>query len=475
MSYCLNTNCPNPQNPKGNKSCQTCGSKLLLAERYRAVRLIGQGGFGRTLLAEDEYKPSKPRCVIKQFYPQGQNNAPKGAELFHCEAMRLEQLGKHPQIPELLAHFEQDNSYYIVQEFIEGQSLAVELAETRAFRESQIKSLLLDLLPVLQFIHTGQVIHRDIKPENIIRRCSNGSLVLVDFGAAKFASATALAKTGTTIGSAGYAAPEQSFGKAVFASALYSLGVTCIHLLTRIEPFDLYDASESGFVWRNYLVNNPVSGELGRILDKMIQVPVKQRYQSAAQVLQDLNSFVIEPSQSSRVTQANPSSQPRRQNPLTAAAQPRETAKTTIVQPQFNWRVVSVVLLVGLVGYGYGLWQSHHTQPKIAPQFSSQLTVEPAIGVNISGRWQGNDGGIYYLRQLGNEVWWYGEYSATNPNWSNVFKGKLQGNQLVGQWADVPKGSILQSGEMVIEVTSNNTLRAISKTGGFGGSEWTRP
>lgn len=474
MSYCLNTNCPNPQSSKGNKSCQTCGTKLLLAERYRAVRIISQGGFGRTLLAEDEYKPSKPRCVIKQFYPQGQNNAPKSAELFHLEAMRLEQLGKHPQIPELLAHFEQENCYYIVQEFIEGQNLAVELAETRAFRESQIKSLLLDLLLVLQFIHTGQVIHRDIKPENIIRRRSDGSLVLVDFGAAKFASATALAKTGTTIGSAGYAAPEQNFGKAVFASDLYSLGVTCIHLLTRMEPFDLYDANECAFVWRNCLVNNPVSGQLGRILDKMIQVPIKQRYQSADQVLQDLNSFVIERSQSSRVAQPNHSSQPRPQNPLNTVAQPRESSQTTIAQPQPNWLVAGVVLLVGLVGYGYGFWQSHHTQPFAAPQFSSQLTVEPAIGVNLSGRWQGNDGGIYYLRQQGNVVWWYGEYSTINPNWSNVFKGRLQGNQLVGQWADVPKGSILQSGDMVIELTSNNTLRAISKTGGFGGSEWRR-
>ncbi len=299
MSYCLNPNCSRPANPNGTKFCQSCGTKLLLGQRYRAIKLIGAGGFGRTFVAEDEHKPSKPQCVIKQFYPQGQNNAGKAAELFQQEAVRLEQLGKHPQIPELFAHFEQDNRQYIVQEFIDGQNLAEELAQTGAFAEKQIRSLLGDLLPVLQFIHEGQVIHRDIKPENIIRRRTppqsprtqggaRGGLVLVDFGAAKYAAGTALGKTGTTIGSAGYSAPEQTFGQAVFASDIYTLGVTCIHLLTNVEPFELYNAMESAFVWRHHLGKNPVSEQLGCILDKMTQIIVKQRYQSASEVMQDL-------------------------------------------------------------------------------------------------------------------------------------------------------------------------------------------
>lgn len=288
MSYCLNPDCQKPQNSDGTNFCQKCGTKLLLAQRYRAIKPLAQGGFGRTLLAEDEYKPSKPQCVIKQFYPQGQNNSGKAAELFQQEAVRLDELGKHPQIPELFAHFEQDNRQYIVQEFIDGQNLAEELAQTGVFREKQICNLLGDLLPLLQFIHEGQVIHRDIKPENIIRRRSDGRLVLVDFGAAKYATGTALGKTGTYIGAAGYTAPEQLFGKALFASDIYSLGVTCIHLLTDIESPELYDAIENAFVWRNYLPNNPVSDKLGRILDKMTHSMVKQRYQSASEVMQDL-------------------------------------------------------------------------------------------------------------------------------------------------------------------------------------------
>ena len=236
MSQCLNPNCLN-QNPPNTNFCQKCGSKLLLAERYRAVKIIGKGGFGRTFKAVDEFKPSQPFCVIKQFFPEGQGtqNLEKAAELFAQEAVRLESLGKHPQIPELLAFFTQDNRQYLIQELIEGKNLQQELETVGQFNETQIWELLNDLLPVLEFIHSQQVIHRDIKPENIIRQLNSsqkkGELVLVDFGAAKYTTPNTLAVTGTVIGSAGYAAPEQAMGKAIFASDIYSLGVTCIHLL----------------------------------------------------------------------------------------------------------------------------------------------------------------------------------------------------------------------------------------------------
>jgi WD40 repeat protein len=291
MSYCLNPNCQSADsNPISTKFCQSCGTKLLLLSRYRALQLIGQGGFGRTFLAVDEGEPSKPRCVIKQFFAQAQgtNNARKAAELFEQEAIRLETLGKHPQIPQLLAHFEQDNQQYLVQEFIDGPNLAQVLKAEGVFSERQIRDLLKSLLPVVEFIHTHNVIHRDIKPENIIRR-SDGQWVLVDFGAAKVATGTALARTGTAIGSAGYAAPEQTGGKATFSSDLYSLGVTCIHLLTQTEPFDLYSFSEATWIWREYLAR-PVSKRLGQVLDKMLAIATSRRYASAGEVLNALTS-----------------------------------------------------------------------------------------------------------------------------------------------------------------------------------------
>ncbi len=290
MSYCLNPHCPKPENPDHVNFCVTCGAKLLLKERYRAIKPIGQGGFGKTFLAVDEDKPSKPRCVIKQFYPQSQgtNTLAKAVELFNQEAVQLDELGKHPQIPELLAYFTQEARQYLVQEFIDGQNLAQELAHRGAFSEIQIWQLLNDLLSVLQFCHTRHVIHRDIKPENIILRQSDRKLVLVDFGAAKSATGTALNKTGTSIGSPEYVAPEQMRGRAVFASDIYSLGATCINLLTKRSPFDSYDTNNDTWVWQKYL-KTPVSNHLSHILNKMLEsIPVR-RYQTVDEVLKDLN------------------------------------------------------------------------------------------------------------------------------------------------------------------------------------------
>ncbi|MEY3222029.1 MAG: hypothetical protein RLZZ203_885 [Cyanobacteriota bacterium] len=286
MSFC--TNCLYPQNPDNARFCLKCGKPLLLKERYRPLYPLGQGGFGRTLLGVDEHIPSRPQCVIKQFCFPEANPATfhKATELFRQEAVRLDEL-RHPQIPQLLAHFEQENRLYLVEELISGQTLAQELAQQGVFTEAQIQKLLQDLLPVLVFIHDHHVIHRDIKPENMMRKSPGGDLVLIDFGIAKYISATEMMKTGTTIGSPEYMSPEQMRGKVVPASDIYSLGVSCIQLLTGISPFDLFDDTSDRWMWRDYLLpTNQVTSYLSDILDKMIQNALGQRYKSAKQVLE---------------------------------------------------------------------------------------------------------------------------------------------------------------------------------------------
>lgn len=320
MICCLNPNCENTQNPDGTKYCLSCGTLLasLLRNRYRVIEPLGRGGFARTYLAEDIDKLNE-KCVVKQlvlsqFYGSHSSGAhQKAIELFEQEAKRLQELGEHLQIPNLYAYFKEGEYLYLVQQFIEGQNLLQELKQYGVFNESKIRYFLNDLLSVLVAIHQQHIIHRDIKPENIIRRQNDQKLVLIDFGVSKQkveASNTAL---GTIIGSLGYAPIEQmQLGKVFPASDMYSLGITCFHLLTNIPPSTFWLKQGYGWTsgWREHLIQ-PISQELQLILDKLLQENHEQRYQSAQAVLRDLANLpplrqtipptVISPSHGSEV------------------------------------------------------------------------------------------------------------------------------------------------------------------------------
>ena len=273
---------------------------------------------GRTFQAKDLGRLGQS-CVIKQFLPQFQNPdlMKKAIALFESEAAQLKALGSHPQIPELIAYFEEDGCLYLVQELIEGKNLYIELQSNGIFSEADIYELLVNILPVLQFIHDRQVIHRDIKPDNIIRiirrtltspeldqkeRISNyqspitnspeSKFALVDFGAAKAITTDTANRTGTLIGSAEYIAPEQARGKAIPQSDLYSLGVTCIYLLTGISPFDLYDDESDRWIWQEKLQTS-ISNHLAGILKRLLERAISNRYSSATEVLRDLQSETI--------------------------------------------------------------------------------------------------------------------------------------------------------------------------------------
>jgi serine/threonine protein kinase len=235
--------------------------------------------------------------VVKQVFPEArilqetsQTKHSSFGELhrrFHLEAKQLAALGRHPQIPELLAVVDNDQGQFLIQEYIAGPNLD-QLAQRQCFDEESVRRVLEDILPVLEFVHERQVIHRDVKPANILAPKKPAPLVLVDFGASKYIYEQALLeKTGTVIGSAGYVAPEQALGKAVFASDIFSLGVTCLHLLTGQHPFDLYSVSDDAWVWKTF-VQTPVSKRFARVLDRMVKRRLKERYQTASEVLVDL-------------------------------------------------------------------------------------------------------------------------------------------------------------------------------------------
>lgn len=288
MIYCLNPTCPHPQNPEHNAHCQYCGVPIALRNRFKASKLLGQGGFGKTYLAQDLDNRNKP-CVIKRLTYKGPDaqSTEKARQLFEQEAERLDQL-VHPQIPRLLAYFQEASYLYLVQEVIEGETLQEELQKDGPFNEDKIKAVLEGLLPVLQFVHSHSVIHRDLKPDNIMRR-RNGELVLIDFGVAKFLEQSGFSQTATTIGTPGYAAPEQISGRVTPASDLFGLGATCFQLMTR--GFDTGSVSTVGYNWtKNWAkyVSYPVSAELNGILSKLIATDERKRYPTATAVLRDL-------------------------------------------------------------------------------------------------------------------------------------------------------------------------------------------
>ncbi|MDZ7968696.1 MAG: serine/threonine-protein kinase [Nostoc sp. DedSLP03] len=265
---------------------------MLLQERYRLIKQIGKGGFSKTFLAVDEGEFPPIPCVIQELSQEYETSI-----TFEQKAQKLEELGKHRQIPALLTYFQQDGHFYLVQEFIAGINLAQVVEEEGAFNETQVWQLLEDVLPVLQFISDRHIIHRDIKPQNIIRRCpitNKADFVIVDFSTAKIVTEIDRLTSETSIGSPEYAAPEQTKGKAVFASDLYSLGVTCIYLLTQISPFDLFDIANDCWVWQQYLTTkvgdvwrqDSKSLRLAQILDKLLQNAVNHRFQSADAVMQ---------------------------------------------------------------------------------------------------------------------------------------------------------------------------------------------
>ncbi len=287
--YCFSPGCLKPQNPDGTLFCTECGSSLVLAGMYRAIGLLGQGGSSRTFLAVNQTETPPMVCIVQQLW---------GAkcQAFQQEFKPLDELRDHPQLPRVLKQFEQDNLFYLVQEYIRGDNLATILAQKGKFTVNQIWQVLESLLPVIDWMHTFGLIHCDLKPENIISRDSSkeilADLVLVDFGSAQFPPEAIIADK--ISGSPSYAAPEQLLGKPVLASDLYSLGMTCIHLLTGIHPFNLLNVNDQGLAWRNYWSSDqetPDNQQLAAFLDRLIASDLNQRITSTPEALQEIGKL----------------------------------------------------------------------------------------------------------------------------------------------------------------------------------------
>ncbi len=347
-TYCTRPNCSQPINefpelddPSNlttaqQKYCETCEMPQILGGRYIPEKLLGKGGFGAAYLGFDRHSVQFRQCVIKQFQPSPQLSRKKlkvAEDLFSREAEALEILGnQHSQIPDLYAFFplindrseeqEQREFFYIVQEYIDGETLEQEVKRKGKLTENEILEILEEMLNVLNFVHQHNSIHRDIKPSNIMRDRA-GKLYLLDFGAVKQVTGATDQPSSTGIYSVGYAPPEQMQGGKVYpATDIYALGATCVRLLAGQPIQELYDFYDNQWCWQDKV---DISEQLQNLLEKMLLKTPRHRFQSAEDILNALHHPTNEPQEKVQISppktvnHVNPTQQkdiPTKVNPL---------------------------------------------------------------------------------------------------------------------------------------------------------------
>ncbi|WP_341530596.1 protein kinase [Nostoc sp. UHCC 0302] len=274
----------------------------IVGGRYQILTQLGRGGFGATFLAQDIQRPGNPHCVVKLFQPISNDayTLQQAKRFFDLEAATLEVLGKHDNIPQLLAHFEENREFFLVQEFIPGHDISEEIPPIgNLLSEAEVIQLLKDILEVLVFVHQNNVIHRDLKPANIRRRNLDNKIVLIDFGAVKQISTQMANSQGQTtytvaIGTHGYMPSEQASQTPQLSSDIYAVGVIAIQALTGINPVAFggqglprnHDTGEID--WHEQA---QISPQLREIIDNMVRYDFRQRYPTAEAALQALTTL----------------------------------------------------------------------------------------------------------------------------------------------------------------------------------------
>jgi serine/threonine-protein kinase len=369
----------------------------LLNNRYQVLQRLGAGGFGNTFLAEDTYMPSRRRCVIKQLKPV--THDPQAYKLvqerFQREAAVLEELGEgNNQIPRLYAYFSEAGQFYLVQEWIEGDTLTKKVEQGRTLSENEVKQILVSLLPVLDYVHSRHMVHRDIKPDNIIIRKRDGLPVLIDFGAVKEAMNTMVNVPGNSahsvvIGTPGFMSSEQAGGRPTYASDLYSLGLTAVFLLTGKMPQELEtDARTGEFLWRRYAPD--IHSNLAMVLDQAIRFNPRDRFATATAMLNALQSAAA-PSEMATVAVSPGGVQQGRNGstPPVTNPPPRQTVPigtSPVIQgngqkPLILGAFIAGGLLVAAVAIGVGLTRSPDRSSPVsssAPTSEQPTTEQPS-------------------------------------------------------------------------------------------------
>lgn len=402
--------------------------------RYEIVKFLGRGGFAETYLAKDAQMPFNPACVVKKLKPQTTDAATLQAArvLFDREAQVLYQLGNHDQIPRLLAHFEENLEFYLVEDFVDGEDLEKEFATSQPWTEAQVIDLLEQVLGILAFVHQHNVIHRDVKPSNLIKRKLDGKFVLLDFGAVKQVHTQVVTAGGHTsvvlsIGTNGYMPNEQHGGKPRFSSDIYALGMTAIHALTGRPPDELPEDPRTGeVVWRPHA---QVSHRLAAILDKMVRAHYADRYETVEDVLNDLQKIHF------RVPQPDPPDRWWQKSLLSLQTSVRQWRQS--LKPRY------FLIVLAAVGVTFGvsqIFRSECSQPDVCIKEGRELMhsseykkalakfnkvpTDKLDDAEAAQTWVGRGAALYFLEQYKEALSAFEKAAKLNPNNAEVWEGQ---------------------------------------------------
>ncbi|MBW4634352.1 MAG: tetratricopeptide repeat protein [Iphinoe sp. HA4291-MV1] len=405
----------------------------ILVGRYQIISHLGGGGFGETFVACDTQLPGSPQCVVKKLKPQANDpdTLQTARRLFDTEAQVLYKLGIHDRIPQLLAYFEENQEFYLVQEFIEGHDLSQEIILGKPLNQDQVICLLEEILNILEFVHQQQVIHRDINPRNIIRRKPDDKLVLIDFGAVKQITTQVITPSGKTkftvaIGTPGYIPSEQAQGNPKFSSDIYALGILGIQALTGLSPEELEkDAERSEIIWQNH---SSISDDFAKVLNKMVCYDFRERYPSAGVTLQALND--LKNSQSRIMTLSLPISNNNLNNNL-----------KTIKKPKKN-KLIKFLAVISLIGIcvGASLYIAHAINSVNATELYKQANTlyelqryqdalsgyKKAVNIrpNYAQAWNGQGKTLYELKEYKEALAAYDKAIQIEPNYLEAWSGR---------------------------------------------------
>ncbi len=357
---------------------------VLLSNRYRVLSVLGDGGFGKTFLVEDTQMPSNRRCVLKQLKPVHDN--PQTGQMvkdrFQREAAILETLGEgHEQIPRLYAYFSEADQFYLVEEWVEGDTLTQRVQREGPLPEKTVQNLVASLLPVIAHVHSEGIVHRDIKPDNIILRSHDSKPVLIDFGAVKETMNTLInshenSSHSIVVGTPGYMPSEQLAGRPVFASDLYSIGMTAIYALTGRIPQDIdVDPSTGELMWRQLVPN--LTPEFGNFLDCATHMSASSRFPVVKEMQSILNNIILNGMAAPAPGSAIPETRQSAQTIVSAPPEPEYSTVSAAPAAPYSYQGTN---------QGTGSAQTQIDSPATAAYAANPATVQQPA--RPSGQWK---------------------------------------------------------------------------------------